>query len=571
MHGLRFSLLLLLGLSGCQSNPDDAMPTADTAAVQDAAMGNGETALVDTEFNPHLGDYIATLASDAFQGRQPASVGEEKTIAFLTERFQAAGLEPGYHGSYTQSVPLVEITAVDAQPVVFTHGEQRLELSVGPDVVTWTKRVEESVQVSASDVVFVGYGVVAPEYQWDDYAGIDVRGKTVLILVNDPGFVSEDDALFRGRTMTYYGRWTYKFEEAARQGAAMALLIHDTAAAGYGFDVVQGSWSGAQFDLVREDKNRDRVAVEGWIEQSAAQRLFQSVGLKLDELAAAAARPGFQAQALPMQASTAIRNQLRESLSNNVVALLPGRSAADEYFIYTAHWDHLGVNAELDDDTIYNGAQDNASGTAALLALAENLAQGERPERSMVFVAVTAEESGLLGSRYFADNPPFPLSQVVAGVNMDALNIHGPMRDLVVVGHGNSELEPMVAKLAQAQNRRVEPNPFPEKGFYYRSDHFNLAKHGVPMLYAKGGVDHFEKGQAYGREQNAEYVNERYHKPADEYGDWWDLRGMNQDLHLFQRLGLELANSDHWPNWYEGNEFRAIRDASRAQGQAVAP
>lgn len=567
------NLVALLSLSSmlwaCQQ--DTANPAAEATSTEaksmqtESSMAEASADLVDTEFNPNLGRYIETLASDAFEGRSPASAGEEKTIAFIRDGFKNAGWEPAVNGSYFQPVPLVEITAEATSPVRMSGPEGDFDLAIGDDAITWTKRVTESVAVNDSEVVFVGYGVVAPEYGWNDYANVDVSGKTVIILVNDPGFATGDEELFRGRTMTYYGRWNYKLEEAARQGAAMALIVHETAAAGYGYDVVTGSWSGAQFDLVRDDKNRGRVAVEGWLSNAAAQRVLTAAGEDLEALSEAAKQRGFQAKPLSLTASASVQNRLRESESNNVVAILPGSERPDEYIIYTAHWDHLGINESVDGDQIFNGAQDNASGTAALMAIAENIAQGPRPKRSIVLAAVTAEESGLLGSRFLAENSPFPMGQIVAGVNMDALNISGPMRDLIVVGYGNSELEPMVEQLAAEQNRRVEPNPAPEKGFYYRSDHFNFAKRGVPMLYAKGGVDHFEKGKSYGQEQNSAYVHDRYHKPADEYGDWWDLRGMSQDLFIFQRLGLQLANSEQWPNWYEGNEFRALRDASRAE------
>lgn len=573
-HRLSTLLIVLLSfaLTACQQSTDSDNVAGNRSTVGSSEMGvatdSGE--LIGTEFNDNLAGYIETLASDEFEGRAPASPGEMKTIEFLSQKFKAAGAEPGVGDSFLQPVPLVDITAVESSPIRLVNGDgHRLELSIGDSAITWTKRVTEQVSVDASELVFVGYGIVAPEYGWNDYADVDVKGKTVLILVNDPGFTSGDPELFNGRRMTYYGRWTYKFEEAARQGAAMALIIHETQAAGYGFGVVQGSWTGSQFDLVRADKNRGRVAIEGWLSNQASRDVLTASGLNFDELVQAASQPGFKARPLQWRASASLRNTLRESESHNVIAMIPGASRPDEYFIYTAHWDHLGINESLDGDQIFNGAQDNATGTAGLLALAEAFASGPRPQRSIVFAAVTAEESGLLGSRFLAENPPFPMHQVVAGVNMDALNIHGPMRDLIVVGYGNSELEPLVEALAQSQNRRVEPNPYPEKGFYYRSDHFNLAKKGVPMLYAKGGVDHFEHGADYGREGNSDYVQRRYHKPADEFGDWWDLRGMNQDLNLFYQLGLNLANSEAWPNWYPGNEFRAIRDQSREQKMAA--
>ncbi|GAB4198068.1 MAG: M28 family metallopeptidase [Wenzhouxiangellaceae bacterium] len=560
-----FPLTVLL-LSACQSDtemdqPGDMAP-ADTATTAAPASSHAAD-LVDIDFNPNLAGYIKTLASDEFAGRQPATVGEEKTLDFLVERFRAAGMQPGMGESFLQPVPLVAITAEDASDLVIETGDQSQTLRSYDQVLTWTSRQQQSIAIDHSEVVFVGYGIVAPEYDWNDYAGVDVRGKTVVIMVNDPGFVNQDSDLFRGRAMTYYGRWTYKYEEAARQGAAMALVIHQTDAAGYGFHVLQAGARGAQYHLDEGGNEQPALAIEGWLNESAAQQLFSVANADWQDLTQAAGKPGFAARPLGVTASVSLKNRFERLQSHNVVAVYPGSERPDEYFIYTAHWDHLGTDPSLEGDTIYNGAQDNASGTAALLALAENFAAAPRPQRSIAFVAVTAEESGLLGSRYFGLNPPFPVSQIAGGLNMDALNIAGPMRDLIVIGHGSSELEPIIAQLAERQNRYIVPDLAPEKGFYYRSDHFNLAKLGVPMLYVKGGTDHFEHGQEYGRERSGDYLKLRYHKPADEFGPWWDMRGVEQDLSLYFQLGMQVANSSDWPEWYEGNEFRAIREASR--------
>jgi len=520
--------------------------------------------LPDVNFNPHLASYIKTLSSDAYQGRMPSTVGEAKSIAYIEQRFRSFGLKPGNSNSYLQAVPLVSITATNQPAVRISGHDQSFQYRYGERSMTWTKRVVEHAAVQNSSMVFVGYGIVAPEYGWNDYAGVDVRGKTVVILVNDPGFATGDKNLFNGRAMTYYGRWTYKYEEAARQGAAMALIVHETDAAGYGWKVVSGSWSGAQFDLTSPDNNMGRVAVEGWLSHDAATRIFRAAGSDLKSLKQQALKKPFHPVALGMQASVTIDNALKRSESHNVVGLLPGTAHADEYFIYTAHWDHLGMDPELSGDQIYNGAEDNASGVGGLLSLAERFAAGKRPTRSIVFLAVTLEESGLLGSRYYAEHPIYPLAQTVGGVNIDVMNVHGPSRDVVVVGLGSHELEPMLAKLAQAQGRHLAPEDAPQEGHYFRSDQFSLAKFGVPMIYAHGGPDSVAHGRAWGLQQRKLYLTRRYHQPADEYSDSWDLSGASQDLFLFFRLGLDLANSRSWPNWYAGNAFKRIRDASRS-------
>jgi len=508
-----------------------------------------------------LSERIRTLASDEFEGRGPASEGERLTIEYLRDSFEALGLQPGADGAWFQEVPLVSITADPDMTLAVRGKGGALDLAYRDDLMAWTKRVIDRSAIDGSDMVFVGYGVVAPEYDWDDYAGLDVRGKTVVMLVNDPGFVTEDPERFNGRTMTYYGRWTYKYEEAARQGAAAALVIHETEPAGYPWQVVTGSWSGPQFGLVADDANLSRVAVEGWITHDAARRLFDLAGQDLDALAAEAAAPGFQPVDLGVRASLEIRNRVERSVSNNVIALLPGSERPDEYVTYMAHWDHLGKDESLEGDQIYNGAVDNASGTAGLLEIAEAYASLDRPPaRSIVFLAVTAEEQGLLGSAYYAEHPTQPLDHTVAAINMDALNAYGPTRDITVVGLGNSELDDYLTEAAAAHDRVVKPDPEPEKGFYYRSDHFNLAKAGVPALYTDPGIDNLEHGEEYGLRMRDEYTAERYHKPADEFDESWDLRGAVDDLRLLFEVGYRLARESTWPNWREGNEFRAVRD-----------
>ena len=521
----------------------------------------------DTIDEDGLATHIATLASDEFGGRAPFSEGEEKTVQYLASEFRAMGLQPGNGESYFQDVPLVSIEASSDTSLTITRtdGTQVGEFSYGDEVVIGTTRNVARAAINASDMVFVGYGINAPEYGWNDYEGIDVKGKTVVILVNDPGYATRDETLFGGFAMTYYGRWTYKYEEAARQGAAGALIVHDTGAAGYGWGVVRGSWTGPQFDLVREDGNASRVAIEGWMTDEVAQTVFTAAGLELEAMKTAAATRGFKAVPMNLQATGAVANVLKYANSRNVVAVLPGSATPEEYFVYMAHWDHLGTDSKMEGDNIFNGALDNATGTAALLEIAAAYASlDEAPARSVIFLAVTAEEQGLLGSAYYAEHPVVPLAQTVAGLNMDGLGYYGPTNDIVVTGYGASELDAHIERATALVGRRVAPDPEPEKGYYYRSDHFPLAKQGVPMIYPGTGYDHIEHGFEYGMQMAEDYVANRYHTPADEYDPTWDLSGAVLDTQLFFDVGLEIARSSTWPNWHETSEFRAIRDKSLA-------
>jgi Zn-dependent M28 family amino/carboxypeptidase len=510
-----------------------------------------------------LAEDIATLASDAFEGRQPASRGEALTINFLRDEFQKLGLVGGNGDSYFQEVPLVEIEASPDASLEFKYGSKTERYAYGRQFMAWTTRVVARSSISESELVFVGYGVVAPEYEWDDYRDVDVRGKTVVILVNDPGFASQNDALFNGNAMTYYGRWTYKFEEAARQGAAAALIVHETEPAGYPWEVVADGWSGKQFELLSDDNNMSRCAIEGWLHVDAAKRLFKHTGTNFVEAKTAALSKGFSAASLKANASLTLMNTIAHSISNNVVAVLPGKKQHDEYVFYVAHWDHFGVDPNREGDKIFNGAQDNATGTAALLELAEAFSQLEHPPaRSIVFLALTAEEQGvMLGSKHYAERPLFPRHRTVAVLNMDLLNIYGKMKDVTIVGFGNSELDDYVLRAAEKQQRVVRADPEPEKGYFYRSDHFNFAKFGIPALYTKPGIDHVEHGSAWTLEQFANYRQNLYHKPSDEYDPNWDLSGAIDDLRLLFMVGYRLSMETTFPNWREGNEFRAIRDA----------
>ncbi|MCA1748453.1 MAG: M28 family metallopeptidase [Sphingomonadales bacterium] len=507
-----------------------------------------------------------TLSSDEFEGRAPGTRGEELTVELLAERFAAAGLEPGNGDSWYQEVPLVELTAdPDSARLSYSGGGETRSLDYGEEMVIWTKRVTGSIDVENAEMVFVGYGINAPERGWNDYEGIDVTDKVVVILVNDPDYQSPtNDGTFDGRAMTYYGRWTYKYEEAARQGAAGAIIVHDTEPASYGWNVVESSWTGPQLDMDAEDNHMDRLPFEGWVTNEVARAMFEAAGKDLATLSTAARQQGFRAVPLGLTASAHLESSIRRQASRNVVGILPGATRPDEYILYTAHWDHLGrCTPDETGDDICNGALDNATGTAGLVALAEAHAAAEPLDRSLVFLAVTAEESGLLGSAYYADDPVFPLAQTVGGINMDGLNIVGPSRDVVVVGGGKSELEEILARAAEAQGRVIRPEPSPEAGYFYRSDHFSLARRGVPMLYAESGEDLRNGGPEAGHAASMAYREAHYHAPSDEYDRGWNWAGAIEDLELYYTIARELAESEAWPNWYEDAEFRAARDASR--------
>jgi len=557
------ALLLAVPLIGCQHDPIGQTEASLRAANQRAGHAFGPEISAE-DFAAH----IRVLASDDFGGRQPGSEGEEKTVAYLREQFQRLGLQPGNGDSYFQTVPMVETTVdlANSNMSVRVAGKSH-DLAFGEQMVLTTRTGAAAVHVGNAPMVFVGYGVNAPEQGWNDYAGIDVKGKTVVMLINDPGFHSNDASLFEGRRMTYYGRWTYKYEEAARQGAAAAILIHDTPGAGYGWDVVKNSWSGPQFDLAPSDDPAPRLPLQGWITGDTAKTLFADAGLDVDALRVAAGKRGFKA--VPMTKArfeAKLKNSIRLAASRNVIARLPGSKRPHEAIVYTAHWDHLGTHPDEPGDNIYNGAIDNATGVAGVLEIAEQFTvQSPKPERSVLFLLVTLEESGLLGSAYYAAHPAMPMANTVAVVNLDAMPVIGQTRDLVVVGLGNSELEDILRPIAAKQNRTLVQESAPEKGTFFRSDHFNFAKAGVPALYAKGGIDHVEQGRDYGLAVLDDYTASRYHKATDNFDPNWDLRGVVQDLTALYGVGKSLSLSQAWPNYREGNPFRATRDASRPQ------
>jgi len=510
--------------------------------------------------------HTRVLSSDEYEGRGPGTKGEELTVRYLVDQFKMLGLKPGNaDGTYVQKVPLVGITPAPA-PLVFQKGSQRRTLKWKDDVVAWTKHVADSASLDRSDLVFVGYGIVAPEYNWDDYKGLDVKGKTLVMLVNDPP-VPDDPKAFGGKAMTYYGRWTYKYEIAMQKGAAGALVVHETEPAGYPFEVVQAKTT-EQFDLVTPDKNMGRVNVEGWITLDQAKALMQMAGQDFDALKKQAATREFTPVPLGVTASMTIRNTLRTVDSQNVVAKLEGSDPAlkDEYVVYTAHWDHLGVGPDVNGDHIYNGAKDNAVGTAGLLELARAFTKvSPQPKRSILFLSVTAEEQGLLGSQYYAVTPIYPLRRTLANINMDGLNVHGRTKDLTLIGYGASELDDYASAAAAEQGRVIRPDPETEKGFYYRSDHFNFAKQGVPALDPDEGTEVVGKPAEYGKQVRDDYTEHDYHKPSDVVKPDWDLSGAVDDLKVFFAVGYRVAQADKFPEWRPGNEFKATREAMLKQ------
>ncbi len=572
-------------ISACGQTTEDTDPiTPDTPPVETETteaqallmpLPEGTSPAISAD---DLRQRIATLADDTFEGRGPASEKGEQAADWIAAEMARVGLQPaGENGSWFQTVGMVEQTLDEnASALTFSGGAsgEDFSMTLKEDAVLWTKKQDrDQAEWTDSELVFVGYGVIAPEYGWNDYEGLDVAGKTVVMLVNDPGYALEGE-LFKGKSMTYYGRWTYKFEEAGRQGATGAIIVHETAPASYGWDVVANSWSGAQADLVRTDGGDNRTLFESWITEETARALFAEAGLDFSDMKIAAKTQGFRPVDMgELTVSGNLVQSVSTTESRNVVGMLPGATAPDEYMLFTAHWDHLGKkseekagepNQDFYRDDIFNGAVDNATGTSALLEMAEAMA-AESLDRSALFLAVTLEESGLLGSAYYAENPTVPLNQIVAGLNMDGMLPVGRTRDMIVVGYGASELEDLLKEHLDETGRVVLPDPNPQAGYFYRSDHVSFAKKGVPMLYADGGVDKVDGGVAAGKAIGDTYTAQRYHKPMDEYNDNWDLSGMEEDIAALYSVGLKIAQSDAWPTWYPGNEFEAIRQASLAE------
>jgi Zn-dependent M28 family amino/carboxypeptidase len=500
-----------------------------------------------------VAQHVKVLASDEFGGRAPSSPGEKLTLDYLTKHFKALGYQPGNGDSFLQEVPLVSLEA-DSNMVLSIGGK---DYQYKTDMVMGSSRISELEAIENSELVFVGYGINAPEYNWNDYEGLDVTGKTVVMLVNDPGFATKDPALFTGDAMTYYGRWTYKYEEASRQGAAGAIIIHETAPASYPWSVVENSWSGEQFGFQKENNNMDRVAVEGWVTTEVAKELFNKAGLDFDSAKAKAANSAYHVKMGDLTASVTVKNTIKKSISYNFIATLPGSEMPDEHIIYSAHWDHLGTDKNRKGDQIYNGAHDNATGTAGLIEVAEAFTKlPKRPRRSMTFLAVTAEEQGLLGSKYYAANPVIAANKTVANINMDSLNLLGKVKDISVVGIGKSQMDDLLATAAAEQGRTVAGDPNPSSGGYYRSDHFAFANMGIPAMYAGGGTQAYDEDTANYRKRMSLVLRGCYHQPCDRYRDEWDLSGAVQDLQLFYIVGFNISQQSEWPRWNENSEFQ---------------
>ena len=538
----------IVACSGGDSDPTSAKIPGEGIAAIDTAM---------------LMHHIAVLASDSLMGRAPGTPGEEKTSAYVEAQFSGMGLKPGNpDGTYIQKVPLVGITVTNSPTMTFAKGGTRTSLKWRDDFVAWTKHVSPSASLRNSELVFVGYGVEAPEFGWDDFKGVDLKGKTMVVLVNDPPVA--DTAVFGGARMTYYGRWTYKYDQGMKHKAAGVLIVHETKEAGYPFAVVQGK-TAEQFDLVTPDKNMARSDVEGWITLDQAKALFKLARQDFDSLKAKAATKEFAPVPLGVTASVTLHNKLRTVESRNIIAKLEGSDPQlkNEYVIFDSHWDHFGIGEKINGDSIYNGASDNATGVAGLLSIAKAFSLLAPPKRTVLFISVTAEEQGLLGSQYYATNPLYPINKTVADINMDGLNTWGKTSDIVVMGYGASDLDDYARVAAQEQGGRVlRPDAEPEKGYYYRSDHFNFAKVGVPAFYASSGITFVGKDSTYGMQKRAEYVANDYHKPSDDIKAGWDLSGAAQDAQFYYMIGYRVANAPKWPEWKPGNEFRAVREAS---------
>ena len=561
----RFLLTLTMcAVAGACSKADD---TPRATGSQPSGDGTQVTASIDQS---RILEHIKVLASDEYEGRAPGSKGEDLTVKYLVEQSKQIGLQPGNpDGTYVQKVPLVGITGIEAQPLTVTGANEKKTFKWSDEVIAFTPRVTETVSLANSDIIFAGYGVEAPEFNWNDFKDVDIKGKTIIVLVNDPQVPDAadpaqlDPKLFNGKAMTYYGRWTYKYEKAAEKGAAGVFIVHETGPAGYPYPVVQG-FLGERFGLVADDKNMNRASIEGWLSLDAAKAIVAMAGHDFDALKKQALSRDFKPVPLGLQASMSLRNKLRTVDSQNVVARVEGGDAQlkDEYVVYSSHWDHLGVGAPVDGDNIYNGALDNASGVAALLEIGRAFTKVEpKPKRSILLLFVTAEEQGLLGSEHYAKNPLFPLEKTVANINIDGVNQWGRTSDVTVVGMGASDLDDFLRDAARTQGRTLNPDPESEKGFYYRSDHFNFAKVGVPALYTDTGVKFIGKDDAYSTTKREEYTAKDYHKPSDEIKDDWDLSGAVEDAELMFLVGYNVANAGGFPEWKPGNEFKAKRDA----------
>ncbi|MDO9274906.1 MAG: M28 family metallopeptidase [Lutibacter sp.] len=538
--------IVLLGFS-C-SNKDQALEAENAINAKD------------------LEKHVIALSSDEFQGRKPFTVGEEKTTQYIANEFKKMGIEGGYDGKYFQNVPSVELNYSPDKSITINTKNGELILENTKDYIAKTPHIKDTVEIKNAEIVFAGYGIVAPEYGWDDYKNIDVKGKIVLVLVNDPGFATQNKKLFKGNAMTYYGRWSYKYEEAARQGAKGVLVIHSNKPAGYGWEVLTNT-SASGISIQTKDGNAQKCALEGWITDIAAKKLFEKSGLDFDALTKKAETSSFEALSLNCNLNLTIKTQLKFANSKNVVAIIKGTKHPDECIVYSAHWDHFGIGPVHNGDSIYNGAIDNGTALGAMLETAKAFSNLKiKPERSIVFIAITAEETGMIGSKYYVQNGLFPPEKTIANLNFELLLPIGKMKDVTITGFGQSELDSYVEKAAKVQDRYITDEPFPENGMYFRSDHFSFAQAGIPSLFIKGWQDSREHGKEWAKEQINNYWANTYHKPTDQYNPKTaDLSGCVEDAKLFFKIGYQLANESTYPKWNEKSEFKAIREKSMAQ------
>jgi Zn-dependent M28 family amino/carboxypeptidase len=563
----------LFAASACTTVPtnNNQAAASPTPAAQAASFPAELKPALDSVTSDDILRHIKTLSSDEFEGRGPGTKGEELSVKYITEQFQRLGLKPGNpDGTYVQKVPLAGFRS--EPDATFKAGGKEMHLENLKDYVAVSRRYEERVNVDDSDIVFVGYGVSAPEYGWDDYKGLDVKGKTIVMLINDPAVPDPsnpsklDPNVFKGEAMTYYGRWTYKYEEASRRGAAACIIVHEEGPAGYGFKVVADSWGRENFDIVSTDKNASRVGVESWITLDRAKELFSAAGQDFDALHKAATTKEFKPVALNAKATFHVKNTLRTIDSQNVIAKLEGTEPTlkNEYVVYTAHWDHLGRDDKAQGDQIFNGAIDNASGVASVLEIAEAFTKlPTPPKRSVLFMMVTAEEKGLLGAKYYAEHPLYPLAKTLADINIDGVNQWGRTSDITLIGLGNSTLDDVAAAAAQAQGgRTLTPDPEPQKGFFYRSDHFEFAKQGVPALYTETGVKYIGKDPNFAKTKRDEYEKNDYHNFTDEVKPDWDLSGAVEDAQLLFAIGYNVLQGERFPEWKPGTEFKQKREES---------
>lgn len=505
---------------------------------------------------------VKEFSSDEFQGRKPFTIGEEKAVDYLVKEYKRIGLQPANNGSFIQEVPMVEVTNTPDESLKVNMWNASIELKYKDDFVVFSKQLVDEIKVRNSRMVFAGYGIVAPEYNWNDYEGIDVKGKTVVVLVNDPGFGTDNKEFFKGNEMTYYGRWTYKYEEAARQGAKGIIIIHETKPAGYSWSVVLNGAVQPKLYLQREDNYMSMCAVEGWMTLNAARELFSLAGFNLNELKEKAKKPGFKAVDLRSRLNINMKSTHKIAISKNVIGILAGKERADEVIIYSAHWDHLGIGPVINGDSIYNGAVDNGTSIAWMLEIAEAFKDLRKtPKRTIMFFAPAAEEQGLKGSEYYAKNPLFPLNKTVANINNDLMLPYGPYKDVMITGYGQSELEDYIVKFSEKYDRYVLPDPNPHTGMYFRADHFSFARVGVPALFARGNCDSREHGKEWALKKESDWIANNYHKQTDQYDpETWTFDGIVEDAQLFFRIGYELSNESTFPEWKEGSEFKAIRE-----------